>query len=483
MKHLIGWSLRIALLKVAVFAAAITLAIASLGANSAHNVKAQTVNYWWGTDYDRTIYRNSKPNGPPTLKIPQDFYIAYLGRGKQGESPDQSAYLIQRKAELDRVSPAPTIFAYWTIRGPGDSRFACPNTQVIAPDNSEATLKQFGAEQAAAFLSAQSTYSSILTFSGKTLFADIERRDLVPPPTGCDWWGHWRNNFMLNSPLQYWRSQKVLEGFLEALPPDRRGVYSGQTLKNNQKSGLWPDIMTANYQFPASLGNIVVWLAKSPGTPEFDPSTTVFQQQTVIQFAESEGIFTSDNYTMGGFHPTLWQFFGDRGSITNQDPKKGFVSARGFYPQGIHVTYYNDNPPAQYTLGAPINWATFTTQAASADVQTINFNWGTNSPAPGVHRTFWSAIYSGTLLVPSAGSYTFYLEQLDDGGRLFVNNISVIDSWLVQGPHNYSATVNLQAGQFPIRIEYAQGPGAQGSLYAYWSSDSFAKELIGPAVP
>ncbi len=483
MKHLVDLPRRNGVLRIIAALIVIVLAGIFMAVNAGHFARAQTVTYWWGTDYDWTIYRNSKPNGSATLKIPQDFYIAYLGHGLQGESLDQTQDLKKRKAELDRVSPAPTIFAYWTIRGPGDSHYSCSGVEVIAPDDSEATLKQFGADQAMAFLAARSKYSSILTFSDETLFADIERQNLAPTATGCDWWGHWQDNLMMNAPLQYWRSQKVLEGFLEALPMDQRGVYSGQTWSGNQKMGLWPDIMTADYQFPASLGNIVIWLAKNPGTSEFDPGSTVFQQQTVTQFAESVGIFTSDNYTMGGLHPTLWQFYGDKGSLALQDPSQSFILPRGFYPQGIHVTYYNDIPPAQYTLGGPINWNTFTTYANAGDVQAIDFTWGTTSPAPGVNGTFWSAIYSGTLLVPYSGSYTFYLDNLDDGGRIFISDTLVLESWLVQGPHYYSATISLQAGQVPIRIEYAQGPAYEGSISVYWRSDSFAKELIKSAAP
>jgi len=165
--------------------------------------------------------------------------------------------------------------------------------------------------------------------------------------------------------------------------------------------------------------------------------------------------------------------------------------SRGFYPSGIHVKYYNDVAPAQIFLDQPINWNTFTTLAAESDVQMINFDWGTTSPAPGVNAVFWSARYEGQLLVPQDGTYTFYLEQLDDGGRLYIdddgngifeNGDMIIDKWLVQGPHVYSESVSLTAGQHLIKIEYAQGPGSEGSLSVAWELPGvFTKDLIGPA--
>jgi predicted outer membrane repeat protein len=84
------------------------------------------------------------------------------------------------------------------------------------------------------------------------------------------------------------------------------------------------------------------------------------------------------------------------------------------------------------------------------------------------------------LQVPAAGSYTFYLDNLDDGGVLYVGDLEtpVISSWLVQGPHSYQATVPLYEGIMPIRLLYAQGPGNQSSVTLAWSSAGFAKEVI-----
>lgn len=479
MKHLQGLPLRRNRFVLVAFILVLTLVLVGLVMNSVGPAQAQSATYWWGTDFDWTVYRFSPP-----LNIPQNFYVAYLGSGQDGYDPNQAYYLQQRKEELDQASPPPTVFAYWTVHGPGAP--GCANSYVIAPDNSETTLKNYGAQQAEAFLDAVSSYAITMPVNGNTLFVDIELQSINPPPgTTCDFWGP----FGQKSDIQYWRNQKVLEGFLETIPPNRRGIYSAQTW-NGIKIGMWPEIMGANYVLPESVGDVVMWLALTQPSA-YDPSNADVQQ-LVIDQAQNLNIFYSDHYVMGGFHPTLWQFFGDKGSVSIQNPANGFsarpagpplpAGARGFYPNGIHVDYYNDTAPAEITLEAPINWDTFTPPiVASEDVNTINYAWYTNPPAPGVNGVFWSARYQGTLLVPAAGSYTFYLEQLDDGGRLRVNNNLIIDSWRVQGPHYYSATITLPSGQVPIQIEYAQGPGNEGSVSLSWSSDQFAKELIGPA--
>ncbi|GAB4416465.1 MAG: hypothetical protein Kow002_02260 [Anaerolineales bacterium] len=201
-----------------------------------------------------------------------------------------------------------------------------------------------------------------------------------------------------------------------------------------------------------------------------------FQDIRFIHIERSDGYDTS---------PTATPTIEPTATITT------IPGSRGFYPDGIHVTYYNDVAPAEIFLDEPINWQTFTTWAAEEDVPYINFNWGTTSPAPGVNAVFWSAIYEGQLLVPQDGEYKFYLENLDDGGRLYIDanktNVfedheKIIESWKVQGPHSYDANIYLAAGQYPIKIEYAQGPGNEGSLTVAWEMiGGFSKEIIGPA--
>jgi len=201
-------------------------------------------------------------------------------------------------------------------------------------------------------------------------------------------------------------------------------------------------------------------------------------------------------------YPSVWQFAGDAGNLTIQPPSQlsplPVDAVRGLYPRGLHVDYYNDTAPAQIVLDQPINWATFTNYAASAEVAQMAFTWNNLAPAPGVHTSFWSARFEGTVLVPEEGDYAFYLEQLDDGGRLIldVNRDAlqtleqvILDEWKVQGPHSYAAIVHLEPGGYPLRVEYAQGPPNQASLSVSWSCTGCSsrgpvtKELLGPAYP
>ncbi|PWH12052.1 MAG: hypothetical protein DDG60_15140, partial [Anaerolineae bacterium] len=156
--------------------------------------------------------------------------------------------------------------------------------------------------------------------------------------------------------------------------------------------------------------------------------------------------------------------------------------ARGFYPNGITASYYNDQDDGRWYIGGPITWQTFTNFVVSRLESFIAFNTGTSSPATGVNGTFWSARWTGQLAVPQSGNYVFYFDDLDDGARLYLDGNLLLESWLVQGAHDYqSGPIFLNAGLHDIVVEYAQGPAVGGSFYLSWSSPFFTKELIGPA--
>jgi hypothetical protein len=154
---------------------------------------------------------------------------------------------------------------------------------------------------------------------------------------------------------------------------------------------------------------------------------------------------------------------------------------RGLYPGSMAVTYFNDVGRMDYLLDGPINWGTLTAPAVSTwYLSSVDFNWNGQPPTAGVNGVFWSACFQGYLQVPADGTYTFYLDNLDDGGVLYVGDLAtpVISSWLVQGPHFYQADVTLTEGITPIRLLYAQGPGTQSSVTLAWSSAYFEKEVI-----
>ncbi|MFN3335355.1 MAG: PA14 domain-containing protein, partial [Caldilinea sp.] len=83
----------------------------------------------------------------------------------------------------------------------------------------------------------------------------------------------------------------------------------------------------------------------------------------------------------------------------------------------------------------------------------IDFNWGFNTPAPGIPATGFSVRWSRTLYF-SAGTYRFS-GQSDGGVRVWVDNRLVLDQWGgVAG--GYSVDVWLEQGSHTLFIDYGQ---------------------------
>ncbi len=77
---------------------------------------------------------------------------------------------------------------------------------------------------------------------------------------------------------------------------------------------------------------------------------------------------------------------------------------------------------------------------------------------PGVtDRATWFAIdYTGTFTVPSTNIYRFKIKS-DDGSRLYIDGVQIIDNDGMHGPKEKEGSVYLEAGTHNIRVKYFQG--------------------------
>lgn len=94
----------------------------------------------------------------------------------------------------------------------------------------------------------------------------------------------------------------------------------------------------------------------------------------------------------------------------------------------------------------------------------------------------WSIQWTGTLIVPATGDYTFSLPEHDDGVRVFLDSDLVIDSgwnWPgldFKGPS--PQTVTLSAGQYDIIVDYEQRQEYVAAVQLRWSGPDFSEEII-----
>ncbi|KQW43565.1 MULTISPECIES: DUF6701 domain-containing protein [unclassified Roseateles] len=139
---------------------------------------------------------------------------------------------------------------------------------------------------------------------------------------------------------------------------------------------------------------------------------------------------------------------------------------------GVRVEYFNfgGTPPASIPgTGAVVD-------RVESNISVIR---STSAPAPGVGSDNYQARYSGSILVPTTGAYTFQVEA-DDGVRLYVdcNNSGtfqstelLIDRWIEQSTATYQASCpsNLTAGTYyRFRVDYYERGGEQ-SMRLSWA--------------
>jgi hypothetical protein len=198
------------------------------------------------------------------------------------------------------------------------------------------------------------------------------------------------------------------------------------------------------------------------------------------------------------------------GGSRDNDGDEGMMLTRGFLNGGLKGEYYDDpkKKPGDYIVvngrpapGQKIDWPTFTTLKHTRTDRRISFFWndkepGLNptseealdyianklgKPAPGVAGYYFSVRWTGKFYVPEDDDYTFYLEALDDGGRLWIDNQLIIDSWFIQRLNAPSRPMLLTKGIHDIKIEYCQGPEWLASIVLSWKGRNFPKEVISPS--
>lgn len=142
-------------------------------------------------------------------------------------------------------------------------------------------------------------------------------------------------------------------------------------------------------------------------------------------------------------------------------------------------TFTNVSVVSNGLVGEYFDNRDFTNLVTTRRDASVNFDWGTGTPA-GTSLTgpdTFSVRWTGRVLAPATGAYTFTTSS-DDGVRLWVNNQLLIDNWTDHGVTNNSGTINLTASNYyDVRMEfYENGGSAVAKLL--WSYPGQAQQVI-----
>jgi len=126
-----------------------------------------------------------------------------------------------------------------------------------------------------------------------------------------------------------------------------------------------------------------------------------------------------------------------------------------------------DQPPdtwqAQYWNAPLVNSIPDRAPDFAQDEETIDHDWGPGSPNPAIGNNRFVARWTRTLnLTP--GDYEF-AATADDGVRLYVDGMRVIDKWIDEPPTTYKTILSLDGGPHKVVMDYYEnGSGAVAKL-------------------
>jgi hypothetical protein len=138
---------------------------------------------------------------------------------------------------------------------------------------------------------------------------------------------------------------------------------------------------------------------------------------------------------------------------------------------------YSEIAPGKGLKGSYFKKPNFKALKLTRTDPTINFDWGTRSPARGIGKDKFSIRWTGFIVPTTTGEHTFYTTS-DDGVRLTLHGKQVISNWTRHTATEDSASVTLQAGvKVPVVLEFFDKTGP-ATIKLSWSSASVTKEII-----
>jgi hypothetical protein len=128
-------------------------------------------------------------------------------------------------------------------------------------------------------------------------------------------------------------------------------------------------------------------------------------------------------------------------------------------------------------IGQYFDNSNFTGTSMTRTDATVNFNWALGSPASSMGVDYFSVRWTGQIQPQYSQTYTFYVTG-DDGVRLWVNGVLIINKWVPQDATEWPGSIALTAGvKYNIKLEYFENYGYAVSQLR-WSSASTPKAII-----
>ncbi len=250
----------------------------------------------------------------------------------------------------------------------------------------------------------------------------------------AQWYAQFWNNTSLSGDPDHTRFDNTIDF-------DWGGGSPHSTINDGEFSARWTRRVhfdPGTYRFSATMDDgMRAWL---DGNLIID-SWTKSQEHTVTQ----------DVYVSAGEHDLKVEYFEDKGEAVAKfswqliQPEGGSGSGGGAFYPNWKGEYFNNT-----TLSG--------TPSLIRDDRYLDHNWGTGSPAPGIINEDFFSVRWTKILDDQAGQYRLILTS-DDGSRLYINDILLIDNWNIQGPTSRAVDYFYPGGPVNVRVEYFENTG------------------------
>ena len=218
------------------------------------------------------------------------------------------------------------------------------------------------------------------------------------------------------------------------------------TLRASDALNSGPSLAATVYFTPANSAPAASALMLSNGTE--DTARTITQAQLLVGITDANGdpLVASNLSLLTAGSGTLSTQLTATAVIGL--PNAPITSATGFgVGSGLKGDYYSN----KNLTGSPTLTRT----------EAVDFIWGDGRAATGLPADNFSVNWTGYVAPPTSGNYVFRTES-DDGIRVWVNNVLVIDAWSDHKlREDRSSSIALQANTaYTIRVAYFESSGS-----------------------
>ena len=187
-----------------------------------------------------------------------------------------------------------------------------------------------------------------------------------------------------------------------------------------------------------------------PSTTDFEVDAVSYNTQVCSIDSDNDGIPDEDDID------------DDNDGVLDVDEE---ASCRG----EVNFEYYDGTPSGNTVDNIPTINPDASGTVSSFDVDDLTTNLGVSNQTYGVR-------FTGFITISTTETYTFYTSS-DDGSKLYIDGVEIVDNDGLQSQNEESGTVALTPGSYAITVEFFENNGDE-ILEVSYSSPSISKTEI-----